>query len=250
MSVYDVRGFRRTIEIEHVPDGAPPMDLATSAAMRVALMHELSQPLSALAAYIRAGRHLLKIDHVDRQLMVETMRKAETEVQRARDVLARLREFLVSDKTERAPVDLLGLIRKVAACLRSEAGRRAVHIQIEGGSVPLVLVDLRQIRQVLVNLLSNAIDAAAGSSDGIVHIRCCHDGEAIEIAIDDNGAGISPEIAEHVFEPFQTTKVRGMGLGLPLSRQIIEAHGGRIWWERTTPRGTRFHVRLPQVGIT
>jgi two-component system, LuxR family, sensor kinase FixL len=123
-----------------------------------------------------------------------------------------------------------------------------VRIQIEAGSVPVVLADLRQIRQVLVNLLSNAIDAAADTSDGIVRVRCCHDSGAIEIEIDDNGTGMSSEIAEHVFEAFQTTKARGMGLGLPLSRQIIEAHGGRIWWERGAPRGTRFHVRLPHVG--
>jgi two-component system sensor kinase FixL len=173
------------------------------------------------------------------------MRKAETELRRARDVLARLREFLVNDKAERSPVDLLQLAKAVAAGLHNEARRRAVRIEIEAGSLPVVLVDAPQIRQVLVNLLSNAIDAAADMPDGTVRVRCCHERGAIMIEVDDNGRGIAPEIAEHLFQPFQTTKSRGNGLGLPLSRQIVEAHGGRIWWERAIPHGTRFYVVLP-----
>jgi two-component system sensor kinase FixL len=129
--------------------------------------------------------------------------------------------------------------------LGNEAKARAVRILIEPGSLPIVMADPLQIRQVLVNLLSNAIDAAADMADGIVRVRGCHDSGTIVIEVDDNGRGVATEIAEHLFEPFQTTKTRGMGLGLPLSRQIIEAHGGRIWWERAMPQGTRFHVLLP-----
>ncbi len=245
MSVCGVEQIRPMIDIEHVADQATQTHLATSAAMRVALMHEFSQPLSALATYIHAGRQLLRIDHVDQQLLAETMKKAEAEVKRARDVLARLREFLVSDKQERLPVDLIELTKTVAARLQNEAKRRAVRIQIEAGSLPAVLVDPPQIRQVLVNLLSNAIDAAADIPGGTVSVRCCHDGETVCIEVNDNGRGIAPEIAEHLFEAFQTTKSRGMGLGLPLSRQIIEAHGGSISWEPAVPHGTRFHVLLP-----
>ena len=224
---------------------APIARLATSAAMRVALTHEFCQPLSAIATYIHAGRRLLKLEEIDRRLLAETLMKAETEVQRARDVLKRLREFVTSEKTERMPVNLLDLTRTVAARLGNEARARAVRILIEPGSLPIVMADPLQIRQVLVNLLSNAIDAAADMPDGIVRVRCCHDSGTIVIEVDDNGRGVATEIAEHLFEPFQTTKTRGMGLGLPLSRQIIEAHGGRIWWERAMPQGTRFHVLLP-----
>src|SRR4029077_7825194 len=96
---------------------APIARLATSAAMRVALTHEFCQPLSALATYIHAGRRLLKLDELDRELLAETMLNAATEVNRARDVLKRLREFVTSEKTERLPVNLLGLTRMVAARL-------------------------------------------------------------------------------------------------------------------------------------
>jgi two-component system sensor kinase FixL len=225
--------------------GAAVARLATSAAMRVALTHELGQPLSALATYIHAGQRLMEVEKLDRELLAETMKKAETELQRARDVLKRLRGFVTREKEERVPVNLLDLIRTEAARVNNEAMTRAVDIHIEPGSLPVVMADPVQIRQVLVNLLSNAIDAAAGARDAVVRVRCRHDSGTIEIVVDDNGGGVAVEIAEHLFEPFQTTKIRGMGLGLPLSRQIIEAHGGRIWWERTLPRGTRFHVVLP-----
>ena len=225
--------------------GTPVAPLATSAAMRVALTHELGQPLSALATYIHAGRRLMKVEKLDRELLAETMKKAETELKRARDVLKRLRGFVTREKEERVPVNLLDLIRTEAARLNNEAMTRAVEIHIEPGSLPVVMADPVQIRQVLVNLLSNAIDAAAGARDAVVRVRCRHDSGTIEMVVDDNGRGVALEIAEHLFEPFQTTKIRGMGLGLPLSRQIIEAHGGQIWWEPTLPHGTRFHVVLP-----
>jgi two-component system, LuxR family, sensor kinase FixL len=245
MSVHSAEMFRPLVGVAVERSAAPITPLATSAAMRVGLMHELGQPLSALATYIHACRHLLKTENVDRQLVAETMMKAEKEVKRARDVLSRLREFVASEKGNRLPVNLPDLIKNVANCLRNEAKTRAVRLQIEAGSVPVVIVDLPQIRQVIVNLLSNAIDAAANMPNGTVRIRCCHESGTIAIAVEDNGKGVAPEIAEYVFEPFQTTKSRGMGLGLPLSRKIIEAHGGRIWWERAVPQGTRFHVHLP-----
>jgi two-component system, LuxR family, sensor kinase FixL len=223
----------------------PAARLATSAAMRVALTHELSQPLSALATYIHAGRRLLKVDELDRELLAETMKKAEAEIKRTRDVLKRLRRFVTRDKAEPLPVNLLDLIRTVADRLANEASARAVRIDVDPATVPIVMVDPLQIKQVLVNILSNAIDAAADTRGGTVRVRCRHDSGTIEIVVDDNGRGIASEIAAHLFEPFQTTKTRGMGLGLPLSRQIVEAHGGRIWWEPTAPEGTRFHVVLP-----
>jgi two-component system sensor kinase FixL len=245
MSVHGIDEICPDLRLDDISTLVPQVELATSAAMRVALMHELSQPLSALATYIHAGRQLLKTEHVDRQLLAETMKKAETEVLRARDVLARLRQFLVTDRSERVPVDLRDLIKTVVRRLRGEARRRAVRMEVETCAVPIVLIDPPQIRQVLINLVSNAIDAATGIDDGAVRIHCVHESGNVHIEIDDNGRGIAPEIADHLFEPFQTTKSRGMGLGLPLSLQIIEAHGGRIWWERAVSNGTHFHVLLP-----
>ena len=146
-------------------------------------------------------------------------------------MLVELRNVASAARHERLPVDLLELTRTIAEQLSDVAEIRAVHIRIEPGSSPTLVADAAQIKQVLLNLINNAIDAAAETSNGIVSIRCCHDGTTIEIEVNDNGMGIASEIAGHVFEPFQTTKPRGMGLGLSLSQQIVEAHGGKLWWE-------------------
>ena len=173
------------------------------------------------------------------------MESAEQELKRAREVLVRLRNIVSGVRTERLPVNLFELTRTIAEQLRDEAKERAVHIKLEPGSLPALMADAAQIRQVLFNLLNNAIDAAAETSNGVVSVRCYLDRATIEIEVNDNGKGIASEIAEHVFEPFQTTKPRGLGLGLPLSLQIVEAHGGQLWWESVMPQGTRFDLRLP-----
>jgi C4-dicarboxylate-specific signal transduction histidine kinase len=222
--------------------------ITTAAAMGIGLAHQISQPLSALATYVHAGRRLLKTSPVDYEILAETMEKAEIELKRARDVLERLRHFVSGDRVERLPVNLLEITSTVACLLQHEAEARAVRIEIEPGSLPALMADAVQIKQVLLNLINNAIDAAAETSDGMVSVRSCHDSATIEIEVNDNGKGIASEIAEHVFEPFQTTKRHGMGLGLPLSRQIIEAHGGKLWWERAVPQGTTFRLRLPVDG--
>src|SRR5690606_19841134 len=110
--------------------------------------------LSALATYISASRHLLKADELDRAILAETMKKAETEVKRTGDVLKRLRGFLTSEKAELVPINLQDLIRSVAERLSDEATARAVSIDVEPAMVPIVMVDPLQIKQVLINLLS------------------------------------------------------------------------------------------------
>lgn len=235
------------MEVVH-PRQSRSADLAhisMTAATRVGLIHEMSQPLSAAATFISAGRRLIKNGSPDPLLVAETMERAEQELKRAREVLVRLRNIGFGVRTERLPVNLFELTRTIAEQLRDEAKERAVRIELEPGTSPALMADATQIRQVLFNLLNNAIDAAAETSNGVVSIRCYHDRATIEIEVNDNGNGIASEIAEHVFEPFQTTKPCGLGLGLPLSLQIVKAHGGQLWWEQMMPRGTRFHLRFP-----
>src|SRR5262249_10299188 len=107
-----------------------------------------------------------------------------------------------------------------------------------------------QIEQVLSNLVVNAIDAASerGDAHGRVIIRVKAGDKKVLVQVEDNGPGVAPEIADRIFEAYQTTKPRGMGLGLHLSRQIVQKHAGRLWWERDAPDGTRFVVELPIDG--
>jgi C4-dicarboxylate-specific signal transduction histidine kinase len=108
------------------------------------------------------------------------------------------------------------------------------------------MADRIQIEQVLNNLLANAIDAASERTDGrgLVVMRVAGRGDRVVVQVEDNGPGVAPEIAGSLFEAYQTTKPRGMGLGLPLSLQIVQKHAGRLWWEPIVPEGTRFLVEL------
>ena len=117
--------------------------------------------------------------------------------------------------------------------------------------MPLVKADKVGIEQVLNNIVSNAVDAAAerGDARGSVVIRLIGQRDRAIVQIDDNGPGVSPEMAENLFEAYHTTKPRGMGLGLTLTRQIVQKHGGRLWWRPIAPEGTRFVVELNINGL-
>jgi signal transduction histidine kinase len=220
---------------------------STTAAMAVGLIHEMSQPLTAAVTFVHAARRQLDDLCLEQSGLAGTIERAEQELKRAREVLMRLRNVASAVRTERLPVNLLELTRTIADQLSDVAHERAVRIRVEPGYLPSVMGNAAQIKQVLLNLMNNAIDAAADTPEGIVSVRCGHDKATIEVEVNDNGDGISSQIAEHVFEPFQTTKPRGLGLGLPLCLQIVKAHGGQLWWEPVAPHGTRFHVRLPRI---
>ena len=181
----------------------------------------------------------------DSPALAQTLESASQELKRARDTLIRLRSAVSDIGNERLPVNVAELAKAIVSQLCDEAEGRNVHISVELELLPVVMADAAQLRQVLLNLINNAIDAATDAASGIVSVRGFYDSTVVEIEVEDNGKGISSEIADHVFEPFQTTKSCGMGLGLPLSRQIVEAHGGQLWWEPVSPHGTRFHLRLP-----
>jgi C4-dicarboxylate-specific signal transduction histidine kinase len=124
-------------------------------------------------------------------------------------------------------------------------------VEVESvGLVPLVEADGVQIEQVLINLVANAIDAAAERSDlrGRVTVQVAAKGDGIMLRVEDNGRGVAPELADNIFDAYQTTKPRGMGLGLHLSRRIVQRHAGRLSWEPITTGGARFVVELPTKG--
>ena len=223
---------------------------ARAGAMGMALAHEISQPLSTVATYLHAARRLLQSSGASGPAL-DALIKAEAEARRAREVLERIRDFVSSGNLNLQALDLSGLAEKIAALCREEATARGVQIETESVSpVPPVSADRVQIEQVLNNLVANAIDAAAERSDarGRVIIRLSSHAEAVVIQIEDNGPGVAPELAASLFEVYQTTKPRGMGLGLPLSLRIVQRHAGRLWWEPNRPVGARFVVTLPIDG--
>jgi two-component system sensor kinase FixL len=223
---------------------------ARAGAMGMALAHEVSQPLSTVATYLHAARRMLQASSASEPVM-DALIKAEAEAQRAREVLERIRDFVSNGNLNLAAVDVRALADKIGELCRDEAASRGVLVEVEStGLVPLVEADGVQIEQVLINLVANAIDAAAERSDGRgrVTMRVAAKDNAITLRVEDNGYGVASELADNIFDAYQTTKPRGMGLGLHLSRRIVQRHAGRLWWEPITTGGARFVVELPIHG--
>jgi C4-dicarboxylate-specific signal transduction histidine kinase len=223
---------------------------ARAGAMGMALAHEVSQPLSTVATYLHAARRLLQASVANAPVM-DALIKAEAEAQRAREVLERIRDFVSNGNLNLTALDVSALAEKIGELCREEAAARGVLVEVESiGLVPLVTADRVQIEQVLINLVANAIDSAAERSDarGRVTIRVSAKDEAITLRVEDNGRGVTPDLADNIFDAYQTTKPRGMGLGLHLSRRIVQRHAGRLWWEPITTGGARFVVEVPTNG--
>ena len=221
--------------------------LTTAGALGAAVVHEISQPLATVATYAYVCRGLLASEPADLELLGRTLANVESEISRAGQIIERLRDFLRRGEPRWSTVDLAGVTRKVVSVLSDEARAHGVAVRIDGRPLPLITGDHIQIEQVLVNLIRNAIEAVTecGNRERWVWIRLRQVDDRVEVGIEDNGLGVSPEISQHLFEPFETNKQRGMGLGLSLSREIVRAHGGSLQWDATFVAGARFVLRLP-----
>jgi len=219
----------------------------TAGAMGVALAHQISQPLSTIATHIHVARRLASDGQGASAEIAESLAVAAEEMRRAQHVLGALREFISHGKAQTAPVDLAALVLRLVDILRAEAARHGVGLSFDLAAVPAISADALQIEQVVLNLVTNALEAAAERPDrrGRVVVRTTARPGAARILVEDNGGGIGEDVAAQLYEPFVTTKASGMGLGLALSRQIVVLHGGRLWWEAAQHDGTRFAAELP-----
>lgn len=222
--------------------------LRTAAASELAsvLAHELNQPLSAVASYARACELLIASGDPGQELL-PTLRKVVAEANRAGTVMRRLREFVLTGSVRRAPIDVSSLLAGAAGAARPLAQRHGVALFVDvPPGIPDVLGDRIQVETVLHNLVTNAIDATRGSN-GQKTVRLSarvDDSQFIRLCVADDGSGVLPEIAGTLFEPLKSSKAQGLGLGLPISRSIVEAHGGRLWLEPAA-QGACFCLTLP-----
>jgi two-component system, LuxR family, sensor kinase FixL len=218
--------------------------------MASALAHELNQPLSAIANYMKGSRRLLE-NRLDDQsaLLRDAMDKAAEQALRAGQIIRRLRDFVARGENERRVESVKKLIEEASALALVGAKDQGVRVQYQfDPAANLVLADKVQIQQVLLNLLRNAIEAMETSQKRELVISTAADSEdMISISVADTGGGIAPEIMSQLFEPFITTKRYGMGVGLSISRTIVEAHGGQIGAEPNPLGGTIFRFTLPAV---
>jgi two-component system, LuxR family, sensor kinase FixL len=221
--------------------------ITTAGALGAAVVHEISQPLATVATYAHVCRRLMAAGSPDFELLGRTLAKVEAEIRRAGEIVERLRDFLSKGEPRWSPIALTDMTHKVVGVLGDMAHSHGVIVRIHAQPLLQIAADRTQIEQVLVNLIRNAIEAAGECTDleKWVSIRLRQvDGE-VELAVEDNGRGVPPDLAERLFNPFETSKPRGMGLGLSLSREIAKAHGGRLWRDETVTAGARFVLRLP-----
>jgi two-component system sensor kinase FixL len=218
--------------------------------MASALAHELNQPLAAIANYMKGSRRLLE-NRQDQSLSVlrDAMEKAADQALRAGDIIRRLRDFVSRGESERRVEDVKKLIEEASALALVGAKDKGVRVRFAfAPRLNYVLADKVQVQQVLLNLIRNAIDAmeTAPTRELVVATSPAPD-NMVEISVADTGGGIAPEIADQLFQPFVTTKSHGMGVGLSISRTIIESHGGSIAPRPNPGGGTIFTFTLPVV---
>lgn len=218
--------------------------------MASALAHELNQPLSAIANYMKGSRRLLEgRSDGDSIVIRDAMEKAAEQSLRAGQIIRRLRDFVTRGEGERRIESVKKLIEEASALALVGAKEHGVRVRFQIDPIhDLVLVDKVQIQQVLLNLIRNAIEAMEQSPRRELLIASRPEGELVEVFVADTGPGIAPEISGQLFQPFITTKRYGMGVGLSISRSIVESHGGQIVVEPNKGGGTVFRFTMP--GVT
>lgn len=219
--------------------------------MASALAHELNQPLTAINNYLKGSTRMLARPAVDQGRLAQALGKAGEQALRAGEIIRRLREFAARGETERQIESLRGIVEEASALALVGAAGNGIAVTFRyDAAADQVLADRVQIQQVVLNLIRNAIDAMGASPRRELAISVTRgDAGLAVVSVADTGPGVSPEIEAQLFQPFITTKAEGMGVGLSISRTIVESHGGRIWAEPTAGGGATFRFSLRTLEI-
>ena len=232
---------RQRVELAHASR------VSTMGQLASALAHELSQPLGAILRNAEAGELILRHQPPDYEEVRAILADIRQDDRRAGSVIDRMRSLLQRRDLKFEPLPVNQLLDQVAVLVRAEMSARRVTLQLDlPPDLPLVQGDRVHLQQVVLNLLVNGADAMNDSSIArrlVVQARPSTNG-TVEVAVRDSGHGISAEKLPHIFEPFFTTKSNGMGMGLAISKTIVEAHGGRIWAENNAEGGATFRFTL------
>jgi two-component system sensor kinase FixL len=213
------------------------------------MAHELNQPLAALASYCDAAMMLTRTLPEPPQGLFDILERAAEQAHRAGDIIRHLREFVGKGNDCTQSLDIDRIIEDLGVLLDPELKSANVRLEQQFGSQGRkVMANKVQIEQVLVNMVMNSIEAIQGArtTGGKVVLRSrLLEGDSVEVTVTDDGAGIRPDMFEQMFNSFQTSKASGLGMGLSISRSIIEAHGGKIWADGQRRDGAVFGFSLP-----
>lgn len=216
------------------------------------LAHELNQPLTAIASYCEGAAELLSRQPAadDLEMAREALKEAAGQAVRAGEIVRRMRDFMTHGETERRIESLSALMTEATALALVGSREHGIDVQVNLDSkADLVFVDRVQIQQVLFNLVRNAMEAMLDSPTRALMITASAEQGFVTLSVEDTGSGVSETVAPQLFQPFITSKQTGMGIGLSICRTIVEAHGGRIWFEPGGDGGTIFRFTLPLAEV-
>ena len=219
--------------------------------LSASLSHELNQPLTAILSNARAALRFLQSGKLDPGELEEILQDIVNDDKRAGDIIRNLRAMVKPEEGEQELISINDVLHETVALFRSEAIIRNVRIKMDlADALPLTPLHINkvQIQQVLINLMTNAAESMTGdeSAERVIVLQTAASGEGVvKVAVRDFGPGIEEERSSKIFEPFFTTKRSGLGMGLSLSRSIIESHGGHIWAENNPDKGITFYFDLP-----
>tara|TARA_R110000787_G_scaffold285019_1_gene399595 strand:- start:509 stop:1966 length:1458 start_codon:yes stop_codon:yes gene_type:complete len=211
--------------------------------MTTTLAHELNQPLAAATNFMMASERLLSRPSPDIPMIVEALRSGVEQTMRAGDIIRRLRVFITKREPHRSLEDIAEVLREAAALAMAGSYDIDLRWEVEPRLDP-VLIDRIQIQQVVVNLVRNAREAMAGAADRRLVIGLRREGPLIVVSVSDSGPGVEPAIASHLLDAFVTSKPHGLGVGLSISRNIVESHGGGLWLDPSEGPGATFRFTL------
>jgi C4-dicarboxylate-specific signal transduction histidine kinase len=219
--------------------------------LMASIAHEVNQPLAALVANANAALRWLGWQEPQIGRAQQALTRIVKDGNRASEIIERIRALVRKSDARRNPLSLNSVVRDVIVLLKTELRRNDVVVRTDlAERLPPILGDQVQLQQVLLNLVMNAVEAmsSVNTRPRALAITTASDSTGVAVCVEDRGIGLDDRVLERVFEPFYSSKAHGMGIGLAISRSIVEAHGGRLWAMRNTAPGATFQFRLPVAG--
>jgi two-component system sensor kinase FixL len=219
--------------------------------MAAGIAHEINQPLSAIATYAQAAKRVVQRAQPDVAMLTDICTKIDEQARRAGQVIGNLRKFIRKQEIETQALDVNRVIADVMSLIEADAHSEGIPVHVRGGeALPKVRADALQLQQVLLNLTRNSVDAMRGGlakERGILIATERGERGGVRIMVTDHGHGVSRQLGDHIFHPFVTTKSDGLGVGLAISKTIVQSYDGSLTYSDNPRGGSIFTIELPAV---